>query len=49
MNFAFELNGIAYRCHTEVGDGPARVCLEVQPQAEPARSLDESGDDHEFA
>ncbi len=35
--------------HTEVGNGVARVCLDETAQAEPPRSIEPEGDDHEFA
>lgn len=39
-------DGHVYTVHTEVGDGPARVCLDVvEPLAEPQRSLEEPGDE----
>lgn len=48
MSFYVFYEGRWMYCHTEVGNGATRVCLDETAQAEPPRSI-EPEDDHEFA
>lgn len=42
MTFVFTRQGVSYRVHTEVGEGPARVVLEEIP-APPKPQDEKSG------